>query len=93
MEIWLVISDECAQNALVLIRFIRYPWMRLISLTSPHTIMRAYLLARGTSKQLVAILLIGGLTSVPLLRLLQMALVTICKSSGRDSYKDVSYKS
>ena len=93
MEIWLVIGDECAQNTLVLIRFIRYPWMTLISLTSTHTIMRAYLLVRGTSKQLVAILLIRGLTSVPSLRLLQMALVTICKSSRRGLYKDVSYES
>ena len=67
--------------------------MRLISLTSPHTIMRAYPLALGTSKQLVARLQIRVLTSVSSLRLLQMALVTICKSSGRDLHKCVSYKS
>ena len=52
-------------------------------MTSPHTIMRAYQLALGTSKQLVAILLLRGLTSVSSLRLPQMALVTICKSSRR----------
>ena len=67
--------------------------MRSIFLTSPHTIIRVYQMVLGTSKQLVALLLIRGLTSVPSLCLLQMALVTICKSSGRHLCKDLSYKS